>query len=203
MKSVTDSLTDSDPDLLRLEMLEQLKTSLVPSDSNVWCEGGAGTALSHWERRIFHNEAMTGSVLPGSVLSRLSLALLEDSGWYIPHYDLAQPLTWGAGAGCDFASKSCMELLEQQDSHYCSIQHRNLSCTSDLTAAGVCNLVEFGQDRRSTRTSRPGPGWAAWTHWRTSVPTWRPTRGVRTPSTPTSRATTSRHTGRSPSASHR
>ena len=145
-KSVTDSLTDSDPDLLHLEMLEQLKTSLVPSDSNVWCKGGAGTALSHWERRIFHNEAMTGSVLPGSVLSRLSLALLEDSGWYIPHYDLAQPLTWGAGAGCDFASKSCMELLEQQDSHYCSIQHRNLSCTSDLTAAGVCNLVEFGQD---------------------------------------------------------
>ena len=84
-------------------------------------QGDFGTAMTHWEKRIFHNEAMTGTDSTNPVFSRITLALLEDSGWYIPDYDKAQPLSWGAGAGCDFATKSCMELLGEQDSPFCSV----------------------------------------------------------------------------------
>ena len=54
-------------------------------------QGGDGTALTHWEKRIFQNEAMTGTVhTKNPVYSRLTFALLEDSGWYLPNYELVR-----------------------------------------------------------------------------------------------------------------
>ncbi|EPB80257.1 hypothetical protein ANCCEY_00659 [Ancylostoma ceylanicum] len=50
-------------------------------------QGGDGTALTHWEKRVFENEAMTGTHTQNPVYSRLTLALLEDSGWYKPNYE--------------------------------------------------------------------------------------------------------------------
>ncbi|KAG6503327.1 hypothetical protein ZIOFF_035638 [Zingiber officinale] len=44
--------------------------------------GGRGTVGSHWEKRLLMNEIMTGSVDTRSVVSEMTLALLEDSGWY-------------------------------------------------------------------------------------------------------------------------
>jgi leishmanolysin-like peptidase len=41
-------------------------------------QGGDGTALTHWEKRVFQNEAMTGTVnTDNPVYSRLTLALME------------------------------------------------------------------------------------------------------------------------------
>ncbi|KAL0924960.1 hypothetical protein M5K25_005821 [Dendrobium thyrsiflorum] len=42
--------------------------------------GGKGTSGSHWEKRLLMNEIMTGSVDTRSVVSKMTLALLEDSG---------------------------------------------------------------------------------------------------------------------------
>jgi leishmanolysin-like peptidase len=62
-------------------------------------QDGDGTALTHWEKRLFEvrdncdrdffalqNEAMTGTHTQNPVYSRLTLALLEDSGWYRANY---------------------------------------------------------------------------------------------------------------------
>jgi leishmanolysin-like peptidase len=49
-------------------------------------QGGDGTALTHWEKRLFENEAMTGTHTQNPVYSRLTLALMEDSGWYKANY---------------------------------------------------------------------------------------------------------------------
>ena len=47
-------------------------------------QGGDGTAFTHWEKRIFQNEAMTGTVHTAQpAYSMITLALLEDSGWYV------------------------------------------------------------------------------------------------------------------------
>lgn len=44
-------------------------------------QGGDGTALTHWEKRIFQDEAMTGTVhTKNPSYSRLTFALLEDTG---------------------------------------------------------------------------------------------------------------------------
>ena len=45
------------------------------------------------------------------IYSRITMALMEDTGWYLPNYAMAEELTWGAGLGCDFALKSCKETM--------------------------------------------------------------------------------------------
>jgi hypothetical protein len=40
-------------------------------------------------------------------LSNISLALLEDSGWYMPNYNYADFLWWGWKQGCDFVEGKC------------------------------------------------------------------------------------------------
>ena len=43
---------------------------------------------------------------------RITMALMEDTGWYLPNYAMAEELKWGKGLGCDFAMKSCKEWMD-------------------------------------------------------------------------------------------
>lgn len=68
-----------------------------------------GTGGTHFEQRVFGNEIMTGAIdASNGVISRITLALYEDSGWYRPNYDLAKPLRWGLNMGCDFVKAGCL-----------------------------------------------------------------------------------------------
>ena len=55
---------------------------------------------------------------------------MEDTGWYLPVYAMAEPLKWGKGLGCDFALKSCKEWMdtrtrENKSIHpYCNKVHK-------------------------------------------------------------------------------
>jgi len=118
-------------------------------------QGGDGTALTHWEKRLFQNEAMTGTVHTAKpVYTRLTFALMEDTGWYIPNYDMAQDISWGLGSGCDFATKSCKELMEKANienkvTPFCNTLMQNSEktfCTADRAAIGSCNLVVYDQN---------------------------------------------------------
>lgn len=70
-------------------------------------QGSPGSSAVHWEKRVFGDELMTASLSMNPVLSRITLALLEDSGWYKPDYNYAGQLKWGQGWGCSFATDSC------------------------------------------------------------------------------------------------
>ena len=39
--------------------------------------GGDGTALSHWEKRVFMNEYMTGSAVTDPIFSELTLSFFQ------------------------------------------------------------------------------------------------------------------------------
>ncbi|KAK6115379.1 hypothetical protein DH2020_007648 [Rehmannia glutinosa] len=69
--------------------------------------GGRGTSGSHWEKRLLMNEIMTGSVDTRSVVSKMTLALLEDSGWYRANYSMADRLDWGRNQGTEEAEGYC------------------------------------------------------------------------------------------------
>merc|ERR1711903_206103 len=65
--------------------------------------GGDGTRGSHWEvSYVGDRDVMLGtSFRPGrAVLSSLTLALLEDSGWYDVNWDTAGAWGFGTGLGC-------------------------------------------------------------------------------------------------------
>ncbi|KAL5497157.1 hypothetical protein EMCRGX_G013581 [Ephydatia muelleri] len=69
--------------------------------------GGSGTEMSHWEARILGNELMTSTQAFNLKLSEMTLALLQDTGWYQVDFSKAEPLQWGKNAGCQFVLGSC------------------------------------------------------------------------------------------------
>ncbi|XP_074652767.1 leishmanolysin-like peptidase [Tubulanus polymorphus] len=118
-------------------------------------QGIVGTALTHWEKRVFENEAMTGTYTQNPLISRITLALMEDTGWYKADYSQAQDLQWGKNLGCDFVKKSCLHWMDKQKRKKKAIhpfcKRVKLSsglqteCTDSLKAMALCNLVEYDE----------------------------------------------------------
>ncbi|KAL4618091.1 leishmanolysin-like peptidase [Arapaima gigas] len=117
-------------------------------------QGGLGTELNHWEKRLLENEAMTGSHTQNRVFSRITLAIMEDTGWYRANYSMAERLDWGRGMGCDFVMKSCKFWIDQQQqkklplSPYCDRVRSSplqLTCRQDQRAVAVCNLQKYNR----------------------------------------------------------
>lgn len=111
-----------------------------------------GTAFTHWEKRVFENEAMTGTYTQNPIISRITLALMEDTGWYKVNYNNAAELEWGRNLGCDFVKRSCYDWMQTrqsrgQDIHpFCNQASRGqpfTDCTRSRKAVAVCNLSEF------------------------------------------------------------
>ncbi|XP_068688263.1 leishmanolysin-like peptidase [Montipora foliosa] len=117
-------------------------------------QGGKGTKLAHWEKRIFGNEGMTGIFTQYSVFSRLTLALMEDTGWYKVNYEMAEPLLWGKNLGCLFAKNSCGAWIkaqrdaDQSIAPFCNITAESsdgrTGCSVDSRSVAKCNLVKYG-----------------------------------------------------------
>ena len=89
-------------------------------------QGDLGTSLTHWEKRVFGDEAMTGNhqelerggrlYRERKMISRMTLAVLHDSGWYNVDFSKADSgYSWGKNLGCDFVMKSCLEFMESND----------------------------------------------------------------------------------------
>jgi hypothetical protein len=65
-----------------------------------------------------------GTVKANAPLSRITLALLEDSGWYVVHNDSAlvvaqSHFTWGFGEGLAFLAQPCSARSSQ---YFCEVQ---------------------------------------------------------------------------------
>ena len=67
---------------------------------------------------------------PNSAVSALTLAALEDSGWYVADYSVAEPLAWGRHRGCTFASADCVD-GDPLTSEFCNVEGGH-GCTADL-----------------------------------------------------------------------
>ena len=50
---------------------------------------------------------MAGEVSYEMGFSKFTMALLEDSGWYLANYELAEPAYWGKWEGCVFITENC------------------------------------------------------------------------------------------------
>jgi len=108
-------------------------------------EGGSGTAGSHWEKRQMINEFMVG-ILSSSwsaIKSPVSLAALQDSGWYQVDYTAADKLLFGLEEGCDYADDVCASNTE----YWCQPDpddstQRTRICTFDRQGIGLCDAAD-------------------------------------------------------------
>ena len=81
-----------------------------------------------------------------TIRSALTLAALEDSGWFKPNYTLAEPLLWGRGMGCAYVTEPCVGGATSGTQHgMCTVTNEQ-GCTADGRARGVCNLVTYSSD---------------------------------------------------------
>ncbi|XP_018678800.2 uncharacterized protein LOC103986043 isoform X1 [Musa acuminata AAA Group] len=104
--------------------------------------GGRGTSGSHWEKRLLMNEIMTGSVDTKSVVSKMTLALLEDSGWYQANYSMADHLDWGWNQGTEFVTSPCNHW---KGAYRCNTTQLS-GCTYNREAEGYCPIVSYNGD---------------------------------------------------------
>ena len=60
---------------------------------------------------------MTSQTTKHSLITKMTLALFEDSGWYKPNYELAEDMWWGKNRGCDFVHHSKCPMGEPQSTY--------------------------------------------------------------------------------------
>mmetsp|Transcript_13846 Transcript_13846/g.17598 ORF Transcript_13846/g.17598 Transcript_13846/m.17598 type:complete len:837 (+) Transcript_13846:124-2634(+) len=120
---------------------------------------------SHFEERFFLTENMS-PVLGGvpEILSSLTLALLHDSGWYEPRYEMARVSPFGHGAGCSFWNAPCIDATtgdvpSYSKGYFCNVEYKlhsfqdahgggtrygnGLGCDAMHTHMGHCDLVNY------------------------------------------------------------
>jgi len=109
-------------------------------------QGGNEVAGSHWEMSVFMDELMTATVSERSVLSNVTLAAMEDSGWYYVNYtaamaksDLMEPVVWCRKKGCDFVFDRCNSSWPRGDGFFCTNKGAE-DCTYNRRGIGTCDL---------------------------------------------------------------
>ena len=101
---------------------------------------------SHWEQRLFMNELMAPVDSHIAIKSALTLAALEDSGWFKANYSVAEPLLWGRGKGCSYVTSPCVSNGGTTALDGMCTQTGAQGCTADHRARGQCNLVTYSTD---------------------------------------------------------
>jgi hypothetical protein len=118
----------------------------VPLEYN----GGPGTAGAHWSKKYMNTDYMIGDSYGENLISDITLALFEDSGWYKPDYDMSNLFLWGRNKGCSFLDKEskCVKTEANRVStlfqeEFCT----NLNyptCSISHTFRGNCRTRKWG-----------------------------------------------------------
>ena len=73
-------------------------------------QGSLGSALSHWEQRILLGDYMGAIIYQEEMaISEITLALLEDTGWYKTNYYTGGLMRFGKNRGCRFLYNNCLD----------------------------------------------------------------------------------------------
>jgi len=106
----------------------------------------------HWEERLLLDAQMsavlTSNPIP-SYLSPFTLALMEDTGWYLSNYTMSRKSSFGLGAGCDFVEKPCVvnnTVPDYAEGYFCSTLDKNdLSCDPSHRMVATCDLYDLSK----------------------------------------------------------
>lgn len=97
---------------------------------------------SHWESRIMPQDLMSSIILSDAVFSDITLGLFEDSGFYIPDYSMAGPMTWGKNQGPDWFTKSCINKKSTLQG-FCNDLSDTPSCNFFSNSYGKCYIKDY------------------------------------------------------------
>ena len=105
-------------------------------------QGGSGSAGSHWEARTMLGDYMISTNYDESVISEITLALFEDSGWYTVNYYTGGLFRFGKNQGCDFIKEKCV--IDGKTTFPLDFCTKNYEgCTAGHLAKGECYLGKY------------------------------------------------------------
>ena len=107
-------------------------------------QGGEGSALSHWESRYMLGDYMISNDYPEMVISDITLAFFEDTGFYKANYYTGGLFRFGKNQGCAFLEEECVtnngkstsfpnEFCTEPEAYYCGSNH---------ISRGDCYIIE-------------------------------------------------------------
>lgn len=102
--------------------------------------GGTGTVGSHWSKKYMNTDYMIGDSYGENLISEISLALFEDSGWYQIDYSVANLFLWGKNKGCEFFSKRCGEPIEDSSNEMKSNFKEEFCDNSNMSTCSISNI---------------------------------------------------------------
>ena len=106
-------------------------------------DGGFGSANSHWEARYMLGDYMISNHYLENVISDITLALFEDSGWYKVNYYTGGLFRYGKDEGCEFFEKNC--LIDGDTvfpNEFCDSRGEP-KCVNSHLATGECIIGEY------------------------------------------------------------
>lgn len=106
-------------------------------------QGGAGSAGSHWEARLMLGDYMISTDYDETVISDITLALFEDSGWYKVNYYSGGLFRYGKNQGCAFLEEKCIKNGFANFKHeFCHVPGKE-KCLPGNLSKGKCYLVNY------------------------------------------------------------
>lgn len=116
-------------------------------------------------QHLYYREVMTGfeaTSSKGPSISPLTLALLEDSSWYVANYEVSVETSFARGAGCQFAGSGCHvdvkneELGDDYSGLHCS-EIGEMGCDASHLFKAKCDFVDslVRQKRRHNQINGP------------------------------------------------
>ena len=98
---------------------------------------------NHWDARIMLTDYMTAVEYDEMVISEITLALFEDSGWYKVNYYTGGLFRYGKNQGCEFINGYCVYGdVSKHKNEYC-ITEQTTMCTPGRTHRGMCGLTTY------------------------------------------------------------
>jgi hypothetical protein len=115
----------------------------IPAGIEIEDGGGGGTAGSHPEARVYGAEVMCGIFVGYVSISNLTLAALDDMGWYEVNFSMAEPYSWGDGRSMLMAPLTGFPRHAPQlayPRHYlCWENNANGQCNHDYRSKAYCS----------------------------------------------------------------
>ena len=106
-------------------------------------QGGEGSVGSHWEARYMLGDYMISTDYIDNVLSDITLALFEDSGFYKVEYYSGGLFKYGKNMGCSFFDNKCIEKgTTEFQKDFCTNPGGSF-CSRSRAIKGRCIINEY------------------------------------------------------------
>ena len=109
-------------------------------------QGESGTVGSHWDARFMQGELMIGEDYSEVVMSDMTLAFLEDLGYYKVNYYTGGLFRFGKNQGCSFLEKKCIYSEGTLFPNEFCYESNKPFCTGSLTSKGTCYIAKYKED---------------------------------------------------------